>query len=216
MVQAYTRRNKLKKSVLEGWSEECPFNLTWPEALITLYSLQQYEVQCEKKDIKYAQNTFYNNIPPVLSGIRNSASRTTVMGMLQDGVCIVCGEPIGSLKGKKLDHLIPKHFGGQDNLENTLSLCRSHNSSKGTKDLIEWWVWKEWEVMDLPRNILCLYTRLMWDAVDGIHDDLPDYIRLFITQRAAALPSKEHRVALYGSTYAAMGFLGWERMYGDL
>lgn len=135
--------------------------------------------------------------------------------MLKADECFVtgCENPI---TGSNRDHLIPKRFGGKENLENTSNLCTSHNSSKGSKDLIEWWVWKEWNAMDLPRSILCLYTRLMWEAVDHIHDDLPDYIRLFITQRAASFPSDEHRVALYGSTAAAMSFLGWERMYGSL
>lgn len=205
----------MKKSDVVKLVTEFPYDFEWREALLAMYGLQQFEV-ASQGGTKYPPSLFYNQVCPVISGIRNSASRKTVLGMAEDGVCIVCGEPVGRLKNRKLDHLIPVSRGGKDNLENTLWLCPSHNSSKGKKDLIEWWVWKGWKAADLPRTVLVLYTRLMWGIVDGIHDDLPDYIRMFITERASALPSGDHIVALYGSTVVAMAFLSWERMHGSL
>jgi hypothetical protein len=203
----------LKISQVKEWTGECPYDFQWREALVTLYSLQHFEAMCER-GTTYAPNTFYNSIFNVLSGLRNGASRKTILKHLDRPECIVCHEPMG-LSGRVLDHIIPKHLGGEDNLENTMVLCRNHNSSKGKKDILEWWVSKEWKAADLPRNILCLYARIMWKNIDRIYDDphdLPNYVRLFIAERASPL-SEDHIVALYGSTYAAMGFLAWERMH---
>ena len=54
---------------------------------------------------------------------------------LQTGsICNYCG----SKEHLALDHIFPQKFGGQDNAENLIFSCRSCNSSKGKKDLMEW------------------------------------------------------------------------------
>ena len=54
---------------------------------------------------------------------------------LQTGqVCNYCG----STEKLSLDHIFPQKHGGQDNAENLVFACRTCNSSKGKKDLMEW------------------------------------------------------------------------------
>lgn len=54
---------------------------------------------------------------------------------LQTGqLCNYCGSP----DNLALDHIFPQKYGGKDNAENLIYACRSCNSSKGKKDLMEW------------------------------------------------------------------------------
>ena len=54
---------------------------------------------------------------------------------LQTGqVCNYCG----SKEKLSLDHIFPQKYGGQDQAENLIFACRTCNSSKGKKDLMEW------------------------------------------------------------------------------
>lgn len=54
---------------------------------------------------------------------------------LQTGqICNHCG----SSEKLSLDHIFPKKYGGTDDAENLIYACKTCNSSKGKKDLIEW------------------------------------------------------------------------------
>ena len=163
----------------------------------------------------YGSGTFYNKIFGTVNGIRNT-NRKTSNNHLSDPKCVVCETPI-VIRGKSLDHIIPKHLNGPDDLENQMALCRQHNSSKGKKDLIQWWMDKEWPAIDLPRNILCMYARLMWKLLPtlDIPKELPEYTKAFMIERVENLPSDDHRIALYGSTYATYGFMRWEHTRGN-
>lgn len=48
--------------------------------------------------------------------------------------CSYCG----GVDHLSLDHLIPQLRGGEDDANNLVTACRSCNSSKGAKDLLEW------------------------------------------------------------------------------
>ena len=54
--------------------------------------------------------------------------------MTSGRACAYCGQD-GPLS---IDHLVPKSKGGPDHANNTVQACRSCNSSKGSKDLLEW------------------------------------------------------------------------------
>jgi len=49
-------------------------------------------------------------------------------------ICNYCG----STEKLSLDHIFAQKHGGQDNAENLILACRTCNSSKGKKDLMEW------------------------------------------------------------------------------
>ena len=56
--------------------------------------------------------------------------------MTQPQACCYCG----STDNLCMDHMIPKMRGGPDNPENLVTACRSCNSSKGSRDMLEWMV----------------------------------------------------------------------------
>jgi hypothetical protein len=95
----------------------------------------------------------------------------------------------GSEKNLALDHIFPKKLGGLDNAENLVLACRSCNSSKGKKDLIEWMYFKG---EFLPIMIIRRYLKLTYnycssnnllelDAVDLKELELPFNISLLPT-----------------------------------
>jgi hypothetical protein len=64
----------------------------------------------------------------------------------------------GSIENLALDHIFPKKFGGQDIGDNLIYACKSCNSSKGKKDLMEWMTYKN----DFPAlMILRRYLKLI-------------------------------------------------------
>jgi len=185
-----------------------PADLTRRQALFALYAIQEWECLPERPD-PYAPGFFYNRIQAILNGVQN-ISRRTAFGHLALGACIVCHTPI-DLRHTTLDHLMPLAEGGPDTPSNTCMLCRRCNSSKGPKDLLEWWLWKGFKVQDLPRTVLCLYARIYWQHLDAprLAQPIPAATRLFLTERLANLPTDHHRIAFWGAVYAGCALHHW-------
>ena len=73
---------------------------------------------------------------------------------LQTGqICNYCGES----EKLALDHIFPQKYGGKDDAENLIFACKTCNSSKGKKDLIEWMNYRE---EFLPLLIIRRYLKL--------------------------------------------------------
>lgn len=73
---------------------------------------------------------------------------------LQTGqICNYCG----STEKLALDHIFPLKYGGLDNAENLIFACRTCNSSKGKKDLMEWMAYRG---EFLPLMIIRRYLKL--------------------------------------------------------
>ena len=68
-------------------------------------------------------------------------------------ICNYCG--VGNLLS--LDHIFPKRYGGEDNGDNLIYACKTCNSSKGKKDLMEWMKMRE---SFLPLMIIRRYLKL--------------------------------------------------------
>src|SRR5690606_7834625 len=68
-------------------------------------------------------------------------------------ICNYCG----SNDNLALDHIFPKKYGGLDDAENLIFACRTCNSSKGKKDLIEWMNTRE---HFLPLIVIRRYLKL--------------------------------------------------------
>jgi hypothetical protein len=76
---------------------------------------------------------------------------------LQSGqVCNYCG----SIEKLTLDHIFTLKYGGQDNAENLIFACRTCNSSKGKKDLMEWMTYRG---QFLPLMIIRRYLKLTFN-----------------------------------------------------
>jgi len=93
---------------------------------------------------------------------------------LQTGqICNYCG----STERLALDHIFPHKLGGKDNAENLIFACRTCNSSKGKKDLMEWMNLRE---QFLPLMIIRRYLKLTFnycienDLIDKKIDELKD------------------------------------------
>lgn len=77
--------------------------------------------------------------------------------------CLMCDEPIG--EDSTGDHIVALHNGGPAGIENYLPLCKRCNSSKGKRDLLEWWQIKDRQVDELSADVLCAYVRLTYRRV---------------------------------------------------
>lgn len=93
---------------------------------------------------------------------------------LQTGqVCNYCG----ASKNLTLDHIFPKKFILEDTAENLVFACKTCNSSKGKKDLIEWMSYKE---QFLPLMVIRRYLKLIYnyclenDLIDKRIEELKD------------------------------------------
>ena len=71
-------------------------------------------------------------------------------------VCNYCG----STEKLALDHIFPEKYGGKDDAENLIFACKSCNSSKGKKDLMEWMNFKG---RFLPLMIIRRYLKLTFN-----------------------------------------------------
>ncbi len=76
---------------------------------------------------------------------------------LQTGqICNYCG----ATEHLALDHIFPQKYGGQDIAENLIFACRTCNSSKGKKDLLEW---MNYRGQFLPLMIVRRYLKLTFN-----------------------------------------------------
>ena len=87
--------------------------------------------------------------------------------------CSYCG----SVENLALDHIFPQKFGGKDNGDNLIYACKSCNSSKGKKDLMEWMNLKNKfpPLMILRRYLkliieFCKKENLMASHIENLHN----------------------------------------------
>lgn len=81
------------------------------------------------------------------------------------GICNYCG----SEDNLSLDHIFPKRYGGTDSAENLIFACRTCNSSKGKKDLMDWMMYRG---EFLPLMIIRRYLKLTFNYC--LENDLLD------------------------------------------
>jgi 5-methylcytosine-specific restriction endonuclease McrA len=67
------------------------------------------------------------------NGGKHSADDMAQILALQGGKCACCGCVI-TRRNKTVDHIVPSYHGGRNDRSNLQILCRSCNSSKGTRD----------------------------------------------------------------------------------
>lgn len=120
-------------------------------------------------------------------------SRKTVIRLARLGRCIACGTEVGASSG---DHIIPLSRGGPQSAENFMPLCKKCNSSKGDKDLLEWWVNYGRRIEDLNHDALDIYLRLRYRLADKEELDSPApwYLCEALKQAEEVLPSNGLRV----------------------
>lgn len=106
---------------------------------------------------------------------------------LQTGqMCNYCG----SADKLALDHIFPQKLGGLDDAENLIYACRSCNSSKGKKDLIEW---MNFRGQFLPLMIIRRYLKLTYNYCHKqnlLEMNLADLVNMQLPFRVDLLPTK--------------------------
>lgn len=170
------------------------------QALLGLYALQAWErIGKTKFGGDYAPRWFANQRGGFLRGLANEDRKGTIL-MIRRGRCLVCDDAIP--EDSTGDHLIALAVGGRQSVMNYLPLCPPHNSSKGKRDLAEWWVKKGFPIDRLVPHPLCLYCRANWQLQpEGwLGEAAPPYLLTLMTQIATRLPSDEHRSA-WRATY---------------
>jgi len=99
-----------------------------------------------------------------------SESRKTVLRLAKLGRCVSCGVKVNVGSG---DHIVPLSRGGPQSAENFMPLCRRCNSSKGSKDLLEWWIGCGRHIKDLNHDALTIYLRLKYRLTSEEELDSP-------------------------------------------
>jgi hypothetical protein len=79
------------------------------------------------------------------------------------GECIYCGKEAETT----FDHLIPLSEGGEDTISNQVPACQSCNSSKGSRDVIEWYGDRD---EDVPRIVWGKYLKLVYERAEEAED----------------------------------------------
>lgn len=106
---------------------------------------------------------------------------------LQTGkICNYCG----SREKLALDHIFPQKLGGKDAAENLIFACRSCNSSKGKKDLMEWMASRG---QFLPLLVIRRYLKLAFSYCNDnglIDKQIEDLKEMDLPFRVDLLPIK--------------------------
>jgi hypothetical protein len=130
-----------------------------------------------------------------------SPNRNVSLRLSQLHACIFCGK--ATAPNSTGDHIIPTSKGGPQGAENYLPLCRSHNASKGDRDLLEWWQSKGRLVAELPDDVICAYARLMWQMLEQ-RNQLDDPAPEALQQAVKSLLSVLDRLPLHRRAVQAL------------
>lgn len=57
--------------------------------------------------------------------------------------CAYSGKSVSSKKYRTIDHIIPLSEGGEHEIWNLVPMYKNYNSSKYTKDMLEWYIQQE-------------------------------------------------------------------------
>ena len=144
---------------------------------------------------------FFRNVVPFESAL-HSNDRTNVLRLANLHCCYACNRPVNPFATG--DHIIPKSIGGSHGAENYGPMCTKCNSSKGTRDALEWLAGrKSFNLQTMNLEILITYTRQMFVMVSG-QRQLGDLVNgpkdFLIRQFASTLPTPEHRDAFWAIT----------------
>lgn len=124
---------------------------------------------------------------------------------LHGKVCSYCNveNPFNGKGDHVVNGEIRKKFPELDNLVYRLNCCRSCNSSKQDKDMIEWWVGhRKEDVTKLTKDHLNVYCRAMWKYCK-LSDTLDD-------------PSSEHHIKAIEQLHEKIGNPSYDIIWTNL
>lgn len=114
----------------------------------------------------------YNGLTKGTRKLRSSLQDERNRLVHSERICSYCGDE----GGLALDHIFPRKFGGADDAENLVTVCRTCNSSKGKKDLMEW---MQLRGHFLPLTVIKRYLKLTFAycVEHGLIDQSPEELR---------------------------------------
>jgi 5-methylcytosine-specific restriction endonuclease McrA len=124
-------------------------------------NLAMAHIAIDKKQEKYEKFNFMIR-SKLFKGLKNGTMNIRTIFddekiKLQTGqICNYCG----SADKLALDHIFPQKLGGKDDAKNLIFACRTCNSSKGKKDLMEWMAFRG---QFLPLMIIRRYLKLIFN-----------------------------------------------------
>jgi hypothetical protein len=89
------------------------------------------------------------------------------------GLCTYCGQEAQTT----FDHVIPMSKGGPSDMGNMVPVCKSCNSSKSDKNVIDWH--REHDI-PIDRVVLGKYLKMRWaqfEEENKLDDPLPDFLQ---------------------------------------
>ena len=131
-----------------------------------------------------------------LSGIA-ATPRRTVLRLARARECLACEASLSP--NSTGDHLVALANGGPAGIENYVPLCGRCNSSKGTKDLLDWWYARSRTAAELAPDVLVLYARLMFahcGRMDRLCAESSPGLLAAVRERVGGLPTEAHKAAL--------------------
>jgi len=142
----------------------------------------------------------------ILEKIKNPPDDTAQR--LQRDNCAYCGEN-HTFSGKG-DHILNKEIWEKhielNSLPFRINCCRSCNSSKGKKDMLEWWIiHKKKSILDLSMDHISIYARAKWQyhKADGtLKEKVPEFWDQVISQIHEHIRQKSY-------------FIIWSKDYSD-
>ena len=159
--------------------------MTIKEALIVLWAWAHW-YRIVNIDHKYwpGRGIFKKGLDGAIKSLE-SESRNAVLRLARHSRCIFCGREIGEGTG---DHVIPLAKGGHWTVENFIPLCRECNASKGTRDLLEWWIIKGRHIKELNLDALVVYLRLTYRMSADKEKPAPYYLVTAVEQAKETMP----------------------------
>ena len=167
--------------------------LSWAQALVGLYLLANFRYASDDARGKTPAPCFFTH-QGVLAGLTAGTTRRVALRLARRTGCLACGKELRP--GSTGDHIIPVSAGGPQGLENYIPLCASHNASKGTKDLLEFWRYIGRPACELPADALIAYSRLMFVRVrdrDLLRANASPEAYEVVEELFQRLPSEDHK-----------------------
>jgi len=166
------------------------------QALLALYMLQDAaRVKASSGTVPGAQ---WIEGHGVIVGITN-VSRKAAIRLIRASTCLNCAEPLSPESTG--DHLLALANGGPAGLENYVPLCGRCNSSKGTRDFLDWWIERRGRsARELPPDVLATYCRLQFAQcvrLGTLGKDASTSLGGAITDLGDVLPTVELKRALW-------------------
>lgn len=146
-------------------NDRVPLYPTIRASLIAIYAIQEWKRAKTLDGGYYAVGFFKNRASTWETSIKRENRRVSLR--LAKLPCIVCDEELSP--NSTGDHIIPLSQKGPAGATNYLPLCKSHNSSKGARDLFEWWQKIGKEAHEMTADVLCCYARLYYAWCDERH-----------------------------------------------